>query len=239
MHNEIANKIRATLPELPRRMRKLPVDKRGYPVPWFVHWEGNEPKFQIIGKGKILAATQLKKCWICGEQMGVHVAFVLGSVSGINRTSPEPPSHLDCAEFACKACPYLTTPEAVRSMRGIKDIEITNPPGEGSKRNPGVTLLWVTRSYKPFSALNERGEDGVLFQFGSPETLYFFRESRKATRLEIDESIISGMPLLLKQADKDGKYGHRALQRAVWTFIQLLAIWAPYEKEVVNDNVSA
>ena len=32
----------------------------------------------------------------------------------MNRTSAEPPSHRDCAEFAVKACPFLTQRELTR-----------------------------------------------------------------------------------------------------------------------------
>lgn len=34
--------MRPELPELPRQMRDLKMDKRGYPVPWFVDWVNGE-----------------------------------------------------------------------------------------------------------------------------------------------------------------------------------------------------
>ena len=33
-------KFRSDIPPLPPRIAKLPVDERGYPVPWFVQWLG-------------------------------------------------------------------------------------------------------------------------------------------------------------------------------------------------------
>jgi hypothetical protein len=31
--------LRADLPALPERMKRLSVDHRGFPVPWFVQWD--------------------------------------------------------------------------------------------------------------------------------------------------------------------------------------------------------
>jgi hypothetical protein len=67
------------------------------------------------------------------------------------------------------------------------------------KRNPGVTLVWVTRHYKPFKA-----EGGVLFRLGDPGRVEFYAEGRKATRSEIMASIDSGMPILRGMAKEDG-----------------------------------
>ena len=40
----------------PRRMRRLPVSPRGFPVPWFVAWLGGVPDFRCIGLGKLVKA---------------------------------------------------------------------------------------------------------------------------------------------------------------------------------------
>ena len=78
--------------------------------------------------------------------------------------------------------------------------EDTRPPaGIMLKRNPGVTLVWVTRNYKPFKA-----EGGVLFRLGDPGRVEFYAEGRKATRDEIMASIDSGMPILRGMAEQDG-----------------------------------
>jgi len=59
------NELRRDLPELPKRVAKLPVDDRGYPVPWFVAWINGVPDFRIIKPGAVLEALKYKKCWIC------------------------------------------------------------------------------------------------------------------------------------------------------------------------------
>jgi hypothetical protein len=71
--------------------------------------------------------------------------------------------------------------------------------GIAIKRNPGVTLLWATRSYKPFKA-----NGGVLFEVGPPQRVEFYAEGRTATHDEIMASIDSGMPILRGTAEQDG-----------------------------------
>jgi hypothetical protein len=46
--------------------------------------------------------------------------------------SAEPPSHRECAEYAVRACPFLTRPLAVRNERGLDGFE---PAGVMIKRN--------------------------------------------------------------------------------------------------------
>lgn len=66
------------------------------------------------------------------------------------------------------------------------------------RRNPGVTLLWMTRSYEVY----KDGRGGVLIQVGEPEGVEWWAESKLATRAQVVESIESGYPLLLETAVK-------------------------------------
>lgn len=71
--------------------------------------------------------------------------------------------------------------------------------GEAILRNPGVTMLWTTRSYSPFSD----GRGGVLFEMGDPIEVQWLREGREATRAEVDYSIETGLPALRALAEKE------------------------------------
>jgi hypothetical protein len=102
------NEMRAGLEPLPGRMLGLPVDKRGYPVPWFVDWLDGEPEFRAMDPEKWAKAIKRKLCWVCGQQLGTRFSFVLGPMCGINRTTAEPPCHLDCARWSARNCPFLT-----------------------------------------------------------------------------------------------------------------------------------
>lgn len=66
-----------------------------------------------------------------------------------------------------------------------------NAAGFAISRNPGVTMLWVTRQYEVFKAGN-----GPLIQMGEPEVVWWYACGRKATRAEVEASIESGLPNL-------------------------------------------
>lgn len=194
------------LPPLPPRIARLPKDHRGFPVPWFVAWQDGVPDFRVVGPGKIAEAHNKKRCWVCGEPRGVHLCFPIGPMCSINRTIAEPPSHYECARFSAMACPFLSKP---RMRRNEKDLpgDAQLPAGNMIKRNPGVTCLWVTRSYRPF-----RVDSGVLFRIGEPERVEWWAEGRPATRAEVEQSVTSGLPLLLEPAEAQGSEAVKALE---------------------------
>lgn len=200
---------------LPDRMRRLPVDARGFPVPKFVPWFDGKPEFRGFDGEHLRTCVRLKRCWLCGEPLGVHQTFVIGPMCAVNRVSSEPPSHHACAEYAAQACPFLSQP---RMRRNEKDMPAGEVAGVGLKRNPGVVLLWTTRSYTVFRPPN----GGVLFTVGEPETLEFFCEGRKARRAEIVASIESGLPLLREPAAQEGPEAVAELEKMIAVAMQLL-----------------
>lgn len=201
------NSLHPNLPPLPPRIAELRVDERGFPVPWFVAWIDGKPDFRVIGDGKIKAAVTQKLCWVCGNRLGAHLAFVIGPMCAINRTSAEPPCHRECAEFSAIACPFLTKPKVQRRDEGLPDGVRNNP--NSIPRNPGVALVWVTKSYEIF-----QNDDGSpLFEVGDPEEVLYFAEGRPATREEIMRSINSGLPLLQEAAVFDGPSAIAELNR--------------------------
>ena len=177
-----------TVENIPPRIAKLPTDARGYPVPWFVAWIDGAPDFRVVEQGRIGEAILDQRCWICGEKLGRYLAFVIGPMCAVNRISSEPPSHRECAEFAARACPFLTMPKMKRNEKGLPE-DYQAPAGVFIKRNPGVAVLWISESYH---LIKDRG--GVLFEVGKPVEVLWFAEGRKATRAEIMESITSGFP---------------------------------------------
>lgn len=204
---------------LPERMRGLPVSPTGFPIPWFV-WikEDGTPDFRVVGSGKVEKAHRMRLCWLCGQPRGRHWAFVTGPMCTVNRTTSEPPSHRDCAVYAAKACPFLTQP---RMRRNAKDLpEERTGRGIGIDRNPGVTAVYLSQSYKPFNA--EGGAGGVLFTMGEPDEVLWFAEGRTATRAEVMASVDSGMPILRDAARLDGREGEAALERCYQRFLKLL-----------------
>src|SRR4051812_13821199 len=102
------------LPPMPPSIAALPRDHRGYPVPWFVAWSEGRPIFPAADPQKLVRAIRERRCWVCGDLLTRYLAFVVGPMCTVNRVSAEPPSHLKCAEFSTRACPFLTRPKMKR-----------------------------------------------------------------------------------------------------------------------------
>ena len=227
---------------LPRRMTTLAVDKRGYPVPAFVAWFNGEPDFRVVDHQHMQRCVYHRRCWICGEPTGAHMAFVIGPMCCINRISSEPPSHVDCAEFAAQACPFLSQPLAKRPDMARKPVpgKTVEPAGIMLAHNPGVCAVWVTKTYKPFRAPGPAGSSGVLFEVGPPERLAFWAKGRHATRPELDDAIAKGLPHLTKMAQMDGEAALAELRKQVGVFWRLLDDALPQpENDLPNVDLSS
>jgi hypothetical protein len=194
--------------DMPARIAKLPVDRRGYPIPKFVKWIDGEPDFRIIDAEHLARAVHLGFCWLCGERLGRHMAFVIGPMCAVNRITSEPPSHLGCANFAVRACPFLVHPQRSRNEADLPDGR--EVAGIMIRRNPGVVLIWVTDNYGVV-----RHNGGMLFRIGNPTLLGWFAHGRAATREEIMTSIDSGLPLLRAVAEKEGDEAVAELDRQI------------------------
>jgi len=179
------NSLRKGLGMLPARMQKLEVDKRGYPVPWFVQWVKDEPKFNIVSPQKFRQAIRFGNCWICGERLGARKTFVLGPLNILNRITSEPASHYDCARFAAQSCPFLLLPKA--QAREVP--EGASLPPNLIQRNPGVCALWTTKTFKVVAA----SEGKKLIRVSDPVAVDWYAEGKLATRTQVKESLDDGL----------------------------------------------
>ncbi len=189
------HKLRPGLPPLTARLAALPIDERGYPIPFFVGYPNGKPDFRCMDRHKLMRCVKEKLCWCCGQRLGAHLAFAIGPMCAINRTSAEPPSHLDCAQWSIKGCPFLSRPNMVR--REDEETAKLTMAGMAIFRNPGVMCLWQTKCYKNFPDQN----GGILFEIGEPETISWWREGRPATLAEVSESIATGLPALYEACE--------------------------------------
>lgn len=191
---------RAATVELPRNMRALPVDERGYVIPWFVKYIGGKPDFRIADNTKWDKAVANKLCWICGNPFtSRRYAFVIGPMCVVNRVSSEPPSHEDCAIYACKVCPFLAN--ANRERREDDTTAGCVSSGEMIKRNPGAIAVYVTREYKLFKA--KVTDTTPLFEVGAPLVVSWWANAKAATVNEVLRSMATGYPLLREMADSE------------------------------------
>lgn len=200
------------LPEMPARIVKLPLDPRGYPIPWFVaELPDGSRDIRVADSSKRMKAVKRNLCWVCGETLGQFKAFVIGPMCAVTRTTSEPPMHLDCATWSCRACPFLTRPRMRRSERDLPDGS-QEAPGIALDRNPGVAVLWVTKEFRTFGS----GEgSGWLITVGDPVEVQWWAEGRRATRAECEASLASGLPALEKLASDESSSAVQVLRRYV------------------------
>jgi hypothetical protein len=187
-------------------MKALPLDERGYPVPWFVDWLDGKPEFRAMDPRKWREAVRERLCWVCGERLGYWMTFVIGPMCAINRTTAEPPCHPECATWSAKNCPFLSRPHMVRREDDVINAAACTGQVAGVPilRNPGVTLLWTTRRYKVFND----GNNKPLIEIGPHHSIEWIAEGRAATRAEVVHSIETGLPLL-RQAAVQEVFVHR------------------------------
>jgi hypothetical protein len=216
--------------QVPERMRYLPLDHRGFPVPWFVAWLDGDgklanagepdvtPDFRVVDTRKFVRAVRERRCWLCGRPLGRFLAFVIGPMCAINRVNSEPPSHRECAEFGLRACPFLSRP---RMRRNEVDLPVGMIPAAGVhlEHNPGAMCLWMTTSYRLIEPTH--GQPGVLLELGEPTDLVWFAEGRLALRDEVEASIAKGLPQLTAVAELQGGDSVVALAEQIDRFRQL------------------
>lgn len=179
---------------LPDLMRELPVNRKGFPVPFFADKVDGEWDFRIMSKTNYGRCIKEHLCWVCGQRLGSKKVFVAGPMCVVTRTSAEPPCHYSCAQYAAIACPFLAMPKMRRNEKGLPE-EIKMPAGVGIMRNPGVTAVLITRSYRMF----KDGNGGALVEMGPPEAIEWYANRGRATRKDVMDSIESGLPILMEQ----------------------------------------
>lgn len=194
-------------PDMPSRMRQLPRDSVGRPVPWFVPKVKGKYDFRFTDSAKIVKAIKGELCFVCGERLhrirGAHAprgTFVAGPMCLINRTSAEPPNHHDCAVWSSRACPFLTKPLRIRRLSDMpEDVSVA---GVMIDRNPGASALIDSDRWQFFTVPDGQGGKGVLFNMDRITSVRWMAEGGAATADQVMASIESGIPSLIGLAEK-------------------------------------
>lgn len=113
--------------EIPKRMRKLERDRRGYPIPVAVFRDSlGKPHFQITDELELRRLIKFDLCPMCGGKLNPKRWFVGGpkSAFSILGAYSDPPMHDECAHYALQVCPYLTAPTY---SKRIEDKTLKDP----------------------------------------------------------------------------------------------------------------
>lgn len=95
---------------IPKLMRTLERDRRGYPVPWIIQRDRHGKPIFTINDQELVADCMTKRlCSICGRSLRGGFWFVGGSRAFLHERGAflDPPVHYECGEFALQICPYL------------------------------------------------------------------------------------------------------------------------------------
>jgi hypothetical protein len=204
----------------PIEVERLPIDERGFVVPWFVDWPNGKPDHRVVDGRKFRQAIKEQRCWLCGGRLGRIKASVIGPMCAVNRITSEPPCHPQCARYAVQACPFLSRPRARRNERNLPE-ERQEAAGMALDRNPGVSVIWESLvKSRPFNPMY--GTQGTLFDLGPPYRVTWWREGHPATRYEAMASIRDGLPALRQVAVAEGEEAVAALGEAMLRALQLL-----------------
>lgn len=204
--------IRPDCLPVPPAMAGRPVERRGYPVPWFATWTAEGWDLRVVRPERAAEAVRRTVCWVSGQPLGRYRAFVIGPMCTINRVSADPPTTRDIALWSARVCPFLSRPLAVRNSRGLAEMGIDPEAQRGGMltRNPGVVAVWVTDRYR----VGTRGTDRGLFFLGDPAAeVAWFTEGRPASRAEVEAAITTGLPALRAAAEPDGPLALAELDR--------------------------
>ena len=196
--------LREGLPPLPARLAHLPIDERGYPVPRFVARVNGKPDHRVADAAYLVIALRDCLCWVCGNVLAPRErVFLIGPASVINRTTPEPPMHEDCAHYAASVCPFLMRPAARRRIADLPE-DASPPPGVTLPEHPRVICIWHTSEFGLERHPLANGGLGFLFALGKPSALEFLCGGRPAYEVEVFEALHESATALERIAAEDG-----------------------------------
>src|SRR5436190_18407869 len=98
---------------IPKKMKALGKDERGYPIPYIVLRDANnKPNFAANNTLRQLKSLVEKRCPICGSKLDQLLWFVGGPLSAFHEHGKylDTAMHYECMTYALQVCPYLAAP---------------------------------------------------------------------------------------------------------------------------------
>lgn len=161
---------------LPERMKHLPRDRRGYPIPVTVMRDrDNMPHFTINDESIRHKVILNDLCPICGGKLLRGRWSVGGPASAFHEHGAyyDPPGHYECLAYALQVCPYLAVPSYGKRI------------DTGTLKDPQTypimfDVTQIAERPDPFVMVMHIGQK-VHFEFGLPRSI---RPNRPYRRVE-------------------------------------------------------
>jgi hypothetical protein len=102
---------------IPTLMKRLPLDHRGYPIPFVVQRDDKGlPLFVANNSVAVWKCIKQRLCAICGTRLASRWWFVGGPGSAFHPNGMyfDSGMHGECMRYALQVCPYLATPARSR-----------------------------------------------------------------------------------------------------------------------------
>lgn len=156
--------------EIPDKMKALPLDHRGYPIPKFAHIDSEgKPHFDICADDIHVRLVIPGMCFICGQPLGRHRFFIGGPISAKSHYFNDGPSHRECAIFSLKACPFLANRNFTHMTENTKKHIPKKINTAVSTERPPATALIECRYYRVTSV-----SGNIVIEAGEYEGIEWF-----------------------------------------------------------------
>lgn len=176
---------RKGLPERPANIAKLPVDKRGYPVPYFVAHIDGVPDFRVVDHAKVVNATIEHECFICGSTLDQTFHFAMGPRSGLFMKTNHGPSHKECIEYSLETCPFILYPNTQRRRAALPDIPLSYDAATQPARPP----IYVVAHIASQDVDILRGKESIVCAWDTID-YQFWRDDRWITAQMAEQYIV-------------------------------------------------
>jgi hypothetical protein len=124
---------------IPDRMRLLPVDRRGYPVPVIIQRsDAGEPLFAANDTTVQRRCAAKKLCPVCGTKLEKGLWFCGGPKSAFHPMGRyfDSALHHECMTYALKVCPYLAMP----NFRSTLELQVPHLQKKTSAQLQSMTM---------------------------------------------------------------------------------------------------
>lgn len=155
---------------IPERMKHVPTDHRGLPIPYIVQRDRQgKPMFIVNDAAKVAQCGAFGLCGICGKPLGRRpdspsVGYFVGGPGCFYMKAGaflDPPMHRECAEYALRVCPYIANPSYGRDQARLLSNHperlagsapdgvdvLTAPASPGFEGKPPLFILGLCRRY--------------------------------------------------------------------------------------------
>lgn len=147
---------------IPDRMKHLPLDRRGYPIPATVMIDDDgKAHFSVNVENIRQRLIKEDRCPICGGKLLRGRWSVGGPASAFHEHGAyiDPPMHYECVRYAMQVCPYLAMPSYTKRIDD-KGVDYSKVPGDiiiqtdptmiDNRPDPFVMVMHVGQEWAPF-----------------------------------------------------------------------------------------